>query len=78
MKKMSSKKVVVEKLNKAERFVQKVIADKSYPGITQDRLISTVWEEINKKLGQDKIGDTRHLPPEYTSAMSRFFYKKVA
>jgi hypothetical protein len=70
--KSSSKKVVVEKLNKAENFVKRVIADKSYPGINKDRLISQVWGAVNEKLGQDKIGDTRHLPAEYTAAMAKF------
>ena len=70
--KQSSKKVVVSGLNKAENFVKRVIAEKSYPGITNDRLIGVVWAEVNKKLGQDKIGDTRHLPAEYTSAMAKF------
>ena len=70
--KSSSKKVVVEKLNKAENFVKKTIAEKTFPGIKQDYLISKVWEAVNQKLGQDKVGDTRHLPPEYTAAMAKF------
>jgi hypothetical protein len=72
MKKSSSKKVIVEKLNKAENFVKRVIADKYYSGMEKDRLIGKVWEEVNKHLGQDQIGDRRHLPPEYTAAMAKF------
>lgn len=69
--KTSSKKVVVEKLNKAENFVKKAI-EKYNSFYEKDRLIGKIWEEVNKKLGQDKIGDTRHLPPEYTKAMAKF------
>lgn len=75
MKKSSSKKVVVEKLNKAENFVKRAIEENKYTA-DQARLHGKVYNAVSKHLGQDKVGETRHIPPEYIAAINKFIYNK--
>jgi hypothetical protein len=66
----NNKKVMCEKLNKAERFVKGVVLENASDD--KDRLWIKVVRAIDEKLGHDKLGTVPPMPPEYRAAMVKF------